>query len=169
MANRPGVFFSPSISLRPEAPIVGLWSCMKGEWMSALKKILYVDDEPDIREIAVMSLQLNSEFEVRSARGGAEAIAMAQAWQPDIVLLDVMMPEMDGPMTRQNLAANGATRSIPVAFVTARTRPAEVARFLSMNVVGVIAKPFDPMTLAQEVADLLKAIDQVEVPVDRPR
>ena len=137
--------------------------------MSALKKILYVDDEPDIREIAVMSLQLNSEFEVRSARGGAEAIAMAQAWQPDIVLLDVMMPEMDGPMTRQNLAANGATRSIPVAFVTARTRPAEVARFLSMNVVGVIAKPFDPMTLAQEVADLLKAIGQVEVPVDRPR
>ena len=137
--------------------------------MSALKKILYVDDEPDIREIAVMSLQLNSEFEVRSARGGAEAIAMAQASPPDIVLLDVMMPEMDGPMTRQNLAANGATRSIPVAFVTARTRPAEVARFLSMNVGGVIAKPFDPMTLAQEVADLLKAIDQVEVPVDRPR
>lgn len=118
-------------------------------------KILYVDDEPDIREIAVMSLQLKPEFNVRAASSGPEALEIAEDWQPDIILLDVMMPDMDGPMTREHLLANATTKAIPVAFVTARTQPQEVERFQTMNVVGIIAKPFDPMTLGEKVAELL--------------
>jgi CheY-like chemotaxis protein len=123
--------------------------------MSGSTKILYVDDEPDIREIAVLSLQLRPDFEVRSVSSGAAALEVAEEWQPDIVLLDVMMPDMDGPMTRERLKANGKTEAIPVAFVTARTQPQEVERFQAMNVVGIIAKPFDPMTLCDKVSELL--------------
>jgi CheY-like chemotaxis protein len=120
-------------------------------------KILYVDDEDDIREIAKISLELEPDFEVRNCSSGARAIDEAATWQPDLVLLDVMMPEMDGPETLRRLAAGQRTSAIPVAFVTARTQTHQVERYLAMGAVGVIPKPFDPMQLACEVKELLRA------------
>ena len=118
-------------------------------------RVLYVDDEPDIRTVAVMSLQLNKDFEVHECASGADALQMARDWQPHVVLLDVMMPEMDGPMTRAAMRGDAATSDIPVVFVTARTQPSELERLLELGVTGVIAKPFDPMTLAQQVTALM--------------
>ncbi|RUU59070.1 response regulator [Mesorhizobium sp. M2C.T.Ca.TU.002.02.1.1] len=118
-------------------------------------RILYVDDEDDIREIAQMSLELEPEFEVRSCASGAEALVEAAAWQPDLILLDVMMPDMDGPETLKRLAESQPTATIPVVFITARTQTHEVERYLAMGAAGVIAKPFDPLALASEVKRLL--------------
>ncbi|MES0101743.1 response regulator [Mesorhizobium sp. M0019] len=122
-------------------------------------RILYVDDENDIREIAQMSLELDPEFEVRSCSSGIEALTDAVDWQPDLILLDVMMPDMDGPETLTRLADSPLTASIPVAFITARTQTHEVERYLAMGAVGVIAKPFDPLALAGEVRKLLPRRD----------
>ncbi|RUM95824.1 response regulator [Pseudaminobacter arsenicus] len=120
-------------------------------------KILYVDDEDDIREIAKMSLELESRFSIRTCSSGATALEEAAEWQPDLILLDVMMPEMDGPETLRRLAEASHTSSIPVVFITARTQTHEVERYLAMGAVGIIAKPFDPMTLAGDVRKLLEA------------
>ncbi|MDT3381631.1 response regulator [Labrys portucalensis] len=119
-------------------------------------KILYVDDEDDIREIAQISLELEPQFEVRSSASGSRALVDAAEWQPDLVLLDVMMPGMDGPETLRQLAASARTAAIPVAFVTARTQTHEVVRYRAMGAIGVIAKPFDPMALAKDVKRLLQ-------------
>ncbi|AZO58247.1 MULTISPECIES: response regulator [unclassified Mesorhizobium] len=118
-------------------------------------RILYVDDEDDIREIAQMSLELEPEFEVRSSASGIAALTDAADWRPDLILLDVMMPDMDGPETLRRLADSPLTAAIPVAFITARTQTHEVERYLAMGAVGVIAKPFDPLALAGEVRRLL--------------
>jgi len=118
-------------------------------------RILYVDDEPDIRTVAVMSLQLHPGFEVAECPSGALALQMAHDWQPDVVLLDVMMPEMDGAMTRAALRDDPATTAIPVVFVTARTQPAELERLRALGVTGIIAKPFDPMVLASQVTAIM--------------
>lgn len=113
--------------------------------------VLHVDDEPDIREVAGISLALDPEFEVRSCGSGKEALAVAAEWQPDVILLDVMMPVMDGPATLARLRAEASTACIPVIFMTARAQAREVDRFRSLGAVGVIPKPFDPMTLAASV------------------
>ncbi len=112
-------------------------------------RILHVDDEPDIREVAGLSLGLDPQFVVRSCGCGEDAIVQADEWCPDIILLDVMMPGMDGPATLARLRENPRTADIPVLFMTARAQTRELDRFLSLGAVGVIAKPFDPMTLAQ--------------------
>jgi CheY-like chemotaxis protein len=118
-------------------------------------RILYVDDEPDIREIAELSLGLDPEFEVRTAASGEEAIAIAREWQPAIVLLDVMMPGMGGPETLSRLRGHSETLHTPVAFVTARAQRSEIQNFATLDAVGVIAKPFDPVTLAVQVRKLI--------------
>lgn len=114
-------------------------------------KILYIDDEADIREVALMSLELDSDLEVRDAGSGAEGLALAAAWRPDLIMLDVMMPVMDGPTTLEKLRENPVTEAIPVVFITARAQPGEIARFEALGARGVIPKPFDPMTLAETV------------------
>src|SRR6202051_527168 len=114
-------------------------------------RILHVDDEPDIREVVELSLGLDPDFTVRSCGSGKEALAVAAEWQPDFILLDVMMPVMDGPATLVQLQENARTASIPVIFMTARAQAREVDRFRSLGAVGVIPKPFDPMTLAAAV------------------
>ncbi|OXT01599.1 hypothetical protein B7H23_01080 [Notoacmeibacter marinus] len=111
-------------------------------------RILYVDDDPDIAEIATMSLRLNEELEVESCSNGKEALEKAEYWQPDLVLLDVMMPGMDGPTVLEKLQSMPDTQDIPVVFMTARTQTADVERLMALGARGVIAKPFDPMTLA---------------------
>lgn len=114
-------------------------------------RVLYVDDEPDIREIAKIALDLDDGMVVETAASGAEAITKARNWSPDIILLDVMMPDMDGPMTLAALRGHAATRSIPVVFITARTQAHEVERFRALGAAAVIPKPFDPMLLATQV------------------
>jgi CheY-like chemotaxis protein len=118
--------------------------------MTALR-ILHVDDEPDIREVVELSLGLDPDFTVRSCGSGREALAVAAAWRPDFILLDVMMPAMDGPETLVQLRENARSADIPVIFMTARAQARELDRFRSLGAVGVIPKPFDPMTLAASV------------------
>ena len=117
--------------------------------------VLHVDDEPDIRSIVQISLGLDPEFSVTSCGSGEEAIAAAAACQPDIILLDVMMPVMDGPATLAELKKNPSTANIPVVFMTARAQTREIAHLRSLGAAGVIAKPFDPMTLAQSMQQFL--------------
>jgi two-component system OmpR family response regulator len=114
-------------------------------------RILHVDDEPDIREVVEISLGLDSGLATRSCGSGEEAIVAAIDWQPDIILCDVMMPVMDGPATLMRLRENASTASIPVIFMTARAQTRELDRFRSLGALGVIPKPFDPMTLAASV------------------
>ena len=120
-----------------------------------MTRILYVDDEPDIREIAELSLSLDPDFDVRTAGSGREALALAAAWRPDLIRLDVMKPEMDGPAVLARLREDAVTATIPVGFVTARAQKSEMQNFATLDAVGVIAKPFDPVSLAAQVRDLL--------------
>jgi CheY-like chemotaxis protein len=114
-------------------------------------RVLHIDDESDILDIAAASLGLDPEFEVRDCISGADGLATALEWRPDLILLDVMMPVMDGPATLRHLRENPQTADIPVVFMTARAQPREVDHFKSLGAAGVIVKPFDPMTLAVSV------------------
>jgi CheY-like chemotaxis protein len=125
--------------------------------MSSIR-ILHVDDEPDIRAIVDISLGLNADFEVKACACGTDAIATAAAWSPFLILLDVMMPGMDGPTTLRHLRENPRTARIPVLFMTARAQAREVQQFISLGAQGVISKPFDPMTLAGAVRSHLQTI-----------
>lgn len=120
-------------------------------------RVLYVDDEDDIREVAVISLELGGIFHVRACSSGADALEEAARWLPDIILLDVMMPGMDGPETLTNLRSRSSTAAIPVIFITARAQSHEVAHLLQLGAVGVIAKPFEPVELATRVMSFLRA------------
>ena len=119
------------------------------------KRVLLIDDEDAIREVARVSLQMVGGWEVSTACSGAEGIAVAQSDQPDAILLDVMMPDMDGPTTFQRLQRDSETRSIPVILLTAKVQGADRRHFGELGVAGVIAKPFDPMVLAGQVATTL--------------
>jgi two-component system OmpR family response regulator len=114
-------------------------------------RILHVDDEPDIRVVVELSLDQDPTFTTRSCGSGEEALVAAIDWQPDLILCDVMMPVMDGPATLMRLRENPVTANIPVIFMTARAQTCELDRFRSLGAVGVIPKPFDPMTLAASV------------------
>ncbi|HET6231858.1 MAG TPA: response regulator [Longimicrobiaceae bacterium] len=122
--------------------------------MSA-KRILVVDDEDDIREVAQLSLEMVGGWEVLTASSGAEALRRAAEERPDAILLDVMMPGMDGPTTFQQLRGDPATAAIPVILLTAKVQPADRRRFVDLGVAGVLAKPFDPMELAAQVSEAL--------------
>jgi len=115
-----------------------------------------VDDEPDIREVVDVSLGLDPEFKTRACASGADALAVAAQWSPAIILLDVMMPLMDGPTTLAKLRQNPRTAGIPILFLTARTQAEEIAQYISLGAQGVLSKPFDPMTLAASVRAYLK-------------
>jgi CheY-like chemotaxis protein len=118
--------------------------------------ILIVDDEESIREIAQLSLEMVGGHKVLTATSGLEALAIAAADVPDLVLLDVMMPELDGPGTVSRLQADPRTRDIDIVMLTAKVQQNETARFSQLpGVAGVIGKPFDPMTLPLQIAELL--------------
>lgn len=114
-------------------------------------RVLHVDDEPDIREVVEMSLSLDPEFAVRSCASGADALTTTSAWPPDLILLDVMMPVMDGPATLKCLRQRPFTINTPIVFMTARAQTREIEQFVALGAAGVIPKPFDPMTLATSV------------------
>mgnify|MGYP000890552849 CR=1 FL=1 len=114
-------------------------------------KVLYVDDETDIRTIVEFALEDEEGLTIQLCASGAEALVRVESYQPDIILLDVMMPSMDGPTTLQHLRNKPCCANTPVVFVTAKVQPHEVAHFKELGAVAVIAKPFDPMTLAEQV------------------
>jgi CheY-like chemotaxis protein len=120
------------------------------------RTILLIDDEDDIREVATLTLETMGDFEVTSASSGEAGIECATREQPDAILLDVMMPELDGPSTLARLRAIAVTRDIPVIFLTAKVQAVDRRRLADLGAVGIIAKPFDPMTLAEEVTSLLQ-------------
>jgi CheY-like chemotaxis protein len=122
-----------------------------------LARVLLVDDEPDIRKIGSLSLSAVGGLEVEVASSGAEALELARRAPPDCILLDVMMPGLDGPACLQRLRGQPETRDVPVLFMTAKVQPQEVERYLALGAAGVIRKPFDPMTLARDVRALLEA------------
>jgi CheY-like chemotaxis protein len=124
--------------------------------MSALR-ILHVDDEPDIREVVQISLGLDPDIALRACASGEEALVVAADWSPDLILLDVMMPVMDGPTTLTHLRGDPRTADTPVVFMTARAQTSEIEQFIALGARGVVSKPFDPMKLAALVRSQLQA------------
>ena len=125
--------------------------------MTPLRKVMLVDDEDDIRTIGNLSLSRVGGWQTVLASSGAEALEKAAAEKPDLILLDVMMPGMDGPTTFGKLRAQEATAGTPIIFMTAKIQKQEVARYLELGALGVIGKPFDPMTLPAEIRKLVPA------------
>lgn len=120
-----------------------------------VRRILIIDDEDDIREVAQLCLETVGGWDVITAGSGREGLVTAETEQPDAILLDVMMPEMDGPTTFQKLQANPQTSHIPVLLLTAKVQAAEQRRFAELGVTAVLVKPFDPLMLANQVAQAL--------------
>ena len=119
------------------------------------RKILIIDDEDDIREVASLSLETVGGWEVIQASSGAQGVARAAEQKPDAILLDVMMPGMDGPTTFRELRKNPATSRIPVLLLTAKVQGSDQRRFADLGVEAVLFKPFDPMTLPAQIASAL--------------
>jgi len=116
-----------------------------------LERILCVEDEPDIQAIARLALEHVGGFTVEVCGSGQDALKLAATFAPDLILLDVMMPDMDGPSTLQALRQHTETAATPVIFMTAKVQPHEVAQYKEMGALDVIAKPFDPMALPDQL------------------
>jgi len=119
--------------------------------MAELNRILYVEDEPDIQAVAQIALEAVGGFTLKACSSGEEALAEAVAFSPDLILLDVMMPNMDGPSTLLELQKLPELAATPAMFMTAKVQPQEIEYFKSLGAIEVIAKPFDPMTLADQI------------------
>ena len=119
--------------------------------MAELNKILYVEDEPDIQAIASIALENVGGFNILICSSGQEAIDKAADFAPDLILLDVMMPGMDGPSTLEQLRKQTSLANTPVMFMTAKVQPQEIEQFKAFGAIEVIAKPFDPMSLADTI------------------
>lgn len=118
-------------------------------------RILIIDDEDDIREVAALSLETVAGWDVAVASSGAQGLARAAEYIPDAILLDVMMPGMDGPTTFRALRANPTTARIPVLLLTAKVQTNDQKRFADLGVEAILLKPFDPMTLSSQIAGVL--------------
>ena len=121
---------------------------------ASLSRILYVEDEPDIQAVAKLALEAIGGFTVAICSSGQEALEKAPAYAPQLILLDVMMPGMDGPTTLKALRQLPGLAATPVVFMTAKVQPQEVQEYKGMGALDVIAKPFDPMTLAATVSGI---------------
>lgn len=120
-----------------------------------IKHVLIIDDEEDIREVAELTLQTMGGWEVTTAASGIEGLTIARAQQPDAILLDMMMPDLDGIATLTLLRATPETQHIPVILITAKEKNVDRTRLAELGVTTIIGKPFDPMTLAEQVANNL--------------
>ena len=120
----------------------------------ALQRILLVEDDPDIQAVGQLALEAVGGFTVKICGSGREALTMAADFAPDLILLDVMMPGMDGIATLAALRAQETTKTIPVIFMTAKVQAHEVAHYKELGALGVISKPFDPMTLSGTISEL---------------
>ena len=122
--------------------------------MTTLNRVLLVEDDPDIQQVARITLEAVGGFEVEVCDDGQQALDKAPVFQPDLILLDVMMPGMDGPTTLGELRSRAETEKTPVVFMTAKVQPQDVQRYLGLGAVDVIAKPFDPMKLCERVQEI---------------
>ena len=116
-----------------------------------LERIMYVEDEPDIQSVAKLALEMLGGYEVLLCGNGAEALDQVGGFAPSLILLDVMMPDMDGPTTLEHLREDPNTAQIPVIFLTAKAQASDIKRYQALGALDVIAKPFDPMMLAVQV------------------
>ena len=128
---------------------------MKAPVTAIPRYLVIVDDEDDIREIATLSLEMTEGWRIAGAPSSMTGVDLARSTHPDAILLDVMMPEMDGPSGLRELRKHASTKEIPVIFLTAKVQEADLQRFLALGVQGVIAKPFDPMTLGRQIREVL--------------
>ncbi len=128
--------------------------------MSKLEKILYVEDEPDIQAVARIALENVGGFTLDICSSGQDALNRAESFAPDLILLDVMMPGMDGPSTLKALRGIPALAKTPVMFMTAKVQPHEIEHFKSLGALDVIPKPFDPMTLSDTVRKVWNTAQQ---------
>lgn len=119
------------------------------------KRILFIDDEEDIQILARFCLELEDGWQLITASSGKEGIAIAETEQPDAILLDVMMPELDGLQTLAQLQVNPKTKHIPTIFITAKAQAADRRKFYAAGAKGVINKPFDSLTLSSQIAGFL--------------
>ena len=123
-----------------------------------IRKILVVDDEEDIRTIARISLATVGKWDVVLASSGQEALALAARESPDLILLDVMMPDMDGATTLAELRRSEKTANTPIVFMTAKVQRQDLDWYRALSAVGVIPKPFDPMTLPDEIRQIVEKV-----------
>jgi two-component system, OmpR family, response regulator len=119
--------------------------------VTGLRTILYVEDDLDIQAVVTMALEVVGGFAVTVASSGRDALLATEGTTPDLILLDVMMPDMDGPTTLAHLRERPGLVDVPVVFITAKVQATEIEYFKSLGAVDVIAKPFDPVTLASQV------------------
>lgn len=122
--------------------------------MGDLQRILYVEDDDDIREVTEMALTLVAGFSVCACSSGAEAVKVATSFMPDMIVLDVMMPIMDGPATMASLRTERILASTPVVFLTAKVTRAAIEEYESLGVAGIIRKPFNPLTIGSQLEDI---------------
>ena len=120
-----------------------------------MRRILIIDDEDDIREVAALSLEATAGWEILTASSGAEGIDIASAEQPDAILMDVMMPGVDGPTTFARMQQTPAISHIPVLLLTAKVQGVDQRRFAGLGLAGILFKPFDPLTLADQISEIL--------------
>jgi len=118
-------------------------------------RILIIDDEDDIREVAALSLETIAGWDVAVASSGAQGLIRAAEYHPEAILLDVMMPGMDGPSTFRELRKNPLTSKIPVLLLTAKVQSNDQRRFADLGVSAVLFKPFDPLTLSAQISGVL--------------
>lgn len=122
--------------------------------MTKLSDILYIEDDPDIQEIAQLTLEKIGGYQVRLSSSCAEALELLKTYMPQLILLDVMMPGQDGPTTLSILQSFPQIKDVPVVFVTAKVQKHEVDSYMAMGASGVISKPFDPMSLSSIIEGL---------------
>jgi CheY-like chemotaxis protein len=119
------------------------------------KSILIIDDEEDVKDIAQMGLEMVTDWQVITASTGKEGLDLAKNSQPEVILLDLMMPEWDGKETLKHLKANQSTAAIPVILMTAKTQSAIAPELAELDLAGVITKPFRPLELPEQIAQIL--------------
>lgn len=122
--------------------------------MKELKKILYAEDEPDVQTIVELTIKSMSNYEIKICENGRKLLECVEEYNPDLILLDVMMPEMDGITTFKKLKDSQSTKDIPVVFVTAKAQVHEVGKFKEMGSWGVITKPFKVMNLCNDIQEI---------------
>ncbi len=122
--------------------------------IKSLQKLMLVEDEPDIREVSRLALETMGPFILHTCSGGQEALNTAPIFKPDLIILDMMMPGMDGLTTLKLLRANVELKNIPVIFMTAKAQKSEMKHYIEKGAIGAIPKPFDPMHLAEEIRQI---------------
>ena len=127
--------------------------------MKELNRILYVEDQQDIQMIARVALESIGGFELKTCISGEDALDVIAGYAPDLLLLDVMMPGLDGPETLAEVRKLPECKEMPVIFMTAKALPGEIQGLMDLGALGVIVKPFDPVTLGDDIRKLWKEQD----------